>query len=324
MNKNQLLKKMSVILFVFGLFSLSAFSERGGANAQQVDWNANRHADMRYDNDRKGWARKGWGTNHSPNLHQFNIVCSPYPVRYGSCSERFELRNTDCDSTDCPFQRTRSEIGIDHSKVKARLNKDIWYGWSFYNENIGNYGGTYNPNIFLGQWKTDNDAGPVITLVTVRTDHSTAIRGNKTVAILLEDLGGRQSREWQKANDFAQVCYLWDMASEKGKWVDIVINTNFGTDANGYLNVWINGKPRCAYKGIITVTPLGKIGNGSRFKGPQHRHGIYAAALKYWYKNHPNKPVPTWVAYYDEFREGKSRDEVDIRLIEARNGRAVD
>ena len=270
------------------------------------------HEDMRLDKDRGGWTRVGWGNNHSPKSHQFNIVCAPYPVRYGECSERFEVRKDDCDPTDCPFSRTRSEIGLNHNKVKARLNKDIWYGWSFFNENIGNYGGSYNPNIFLGQWKTDNNAGPVITLVTIRTDHRP--RGNDTVAILLEDLQSHRSEAWQRSNDFGQVCYLWNMGEQKGKWLDIVLNTNFGTDENGYLNVWINGKQRCAYRGVIVVTPLGKEGGGRRFKGPQFRKGIYPAALKYWYKNHPNEPVPTWVAYYDEFRVGKSREEVDIRI----------
>ncbi len=314
--------KLSSALVLLNLLSLTACMEEQEGDAQQEDARVTRHADMRFDRNNNGWARDGWTNNHSPNPHQFNIVCSPSPVRYGNCSERFEVRNTDCDPTDCPFQRNRSEISIEHDRVQARLNEDIWYGWSFYNETIINSGGSDKINFYLSQWKADNNAGPVIAFAAVRTDH--APRGDKTIAILLEDLGAHRSRAWHKANDFAYVCYLWDAEREKGRWVDIVLNTNFGTNDNGYLNVWINGEQRCSYKGLITITPLDFRSNGVQFRGPRNNHGIFNHGLRNWYENHPNEPVPTWVAYYDEFRVGSSREEVDIRLIEARNGEAVD
>jgi hypothetical protein len=45
---------------------------------------------------------------------------------------------------------------------------------------------------------------------------------------------------------------------------------------------------------------------------------------EYWDKNFPNISRPTFIAYYDEFRVGRNRDEVDIRIIEKKGLPAVD
>ena len=34
-----------------------------------------------------------------------------------------------------------------------------------------------------------------------------------------------------------------------------------------------------------------------------------------WDYNYPEKDKPTFIAYYDEFRVGRNREEVDIKII---------
>ena len=101
------------------------------------------------------------------------------------------------------------------------------------------------------------------------------------------------------------------MKENMGKWVDIVINTYFSRGNDGYVNIWINGKNKCEYKGPIFSTK--RI---SHYPGPRHRRGIYVGNAKYWDKNYPNISRPTFIAYYDEFRVGRNREVVDIRIIE--------
>ena len=122
-----------------------------------------------------------------------------------------------------------------------------------------------------------------------------------------------------KPNMWGQVCRLFSMTENKNKWVDIIINTNFSDKDDGYLNIWINDVKRCEYKGKITVTK-----DFSKYSGPNHRRGIYVSSTKKWDTNHTSQTKPTFVAYYDEFRVGKSREEVDIRIIEKNGGVPVD
>jgi hypothetical protein len=123
------------------------------------------------------------------------------------------------------------------------------------------------------------------------------------------------------SNNWNMPCRPWSMEENKGKWVDIVINTNFGSNDDGYVNVWINGEKRCEYQGVLQdYVPRfpghnqTAISGESEYPGPSHRRGIFINKNKMTTKTHP-----TLIAYYDEFRVGKSRKEVDIRMIEDPN-----
>ena len=59
------------------------------------------------------------------------------------------------------------------------------------------------------------------------------------------------------------------MKDVMGKWTDIVYNTNFSTENDGYINIWINGIKRCEYRG-----PIFTIKDFSMNPGPLHRRGI--------------------------------------------------
>ena len=62
----------------------------------------------------------------------------------------------------------------------------------------------------------------------------------------------------------------------------------------------------------------------SLYPGPSHRRGIFVSHTKRWDKNFPNRKKPNFIVYYDEFRVGSSREEVDLRLIERKNGLPLD
>jgi hypothetical protein len=285
-----------------------------------------------------GPTMSGYNNYLSPWKYAFEIVEKPHPVRYGSTSERYELRYGDCgegaDYSDCDNNNGRSELALDTRLVQARYNQDIWYGWSFYNETIPTIG-LYN---VIGQWKngvkSQNDDVLQIRQVPLdsfnpkmwencdRAFCSNHLETKDSYDVIVNLGHGGRFKSKGNANNWNMPCRLWSMEENKGKWVDLVINTNFGSNDDGHVNVWINGEKRCEYQGVLqdyvprfpghnqTV-----ISGESEYPGPDHKRGVFAIKTdKMTTKTHP-----TLIAFYDEFRVGKSRKEVDIRMIEDPN-----
>jgi Polysaccharide lyase len=251
------------------------------------------------------------------------------PVRRGLKSERFELRLGDCDGSDCASNRARTEIREVVSEAKAALNQDIWYGYSFLNVNVGSVIKATTPGAVFGQWKMDGDLPPVF-----RITQQAAGEGNfaacdpsvcspmgvtsDDVVVELEDM--HVARQWGAAQNNGAVCRLFNMQAAQGKWMDIVVNTNFATDTNGYLRVWVNGELRCNYFGGL-VSPQRFFTSANI---PTHRRGIFAASTKRWAAQQTGANVLSMTVYYDEFLVGKTRADVDTRLREASSAAAKD
>ncbi len=251
------------------------------------------------------------------------------PVRRGETSERFELRLGDCDGSDCPNGRARTEIREVVSEAKAKLNTDIWYGYSFLNGNVGSVTKATSPGAVFGQWKLDGDLPPVFRMTQQAATESNFAACDPSVCspmgaatddvvVELEDM--HITRQWGAAQNNGAVCRLFNMQAAQGKWMDIVVNTNFATDGNGYLRIWVNGELRCNYFGGL-VSPQGFLNANAV---PTHRRGIFAASTKRWAAQPTAAGMPNMVVYYDEFLVGKSRAEVDTRLREANSAAAKD
>jgi hypothetical protein len=309
---------MKQILFALSILMISSCMETGPSNetGQLVgsgvptysNWPSGTHA--------------GSGpfvrNSSAPKPHQFARVSAPHPVRYGQQSERFELRDGDCSDTDCFAPRQRSEIIMGNNKsLNPRLDEDVWIGWSFYNASA-----TTDPWLqpVVGQWKVNRDENGGYAIVSFKVPQSANLRsrtGNDNVFVELGDMqvkGGFTGN----ANSWGNACSLFNLDSVRGSWTDIVVNTNFGTSTDGYLNIWINGIQKCAYRGMIVASQV------IDFQGADHRHGIYWSRTVEFDQRFPNQEKPTMVVYYDEYRVGPTRAQVDIRLIEAAGGPPVD
>ena len=279
-----------------------------------------------HNNNRGGFTRNGWISSGTILPHQYNIVTGPYPVRYGTHSERFEIRPTD-DNAMRDLGVTvgnRSELTQRPSRDNLRIGEDAWFGWSFYHENLpSGLAHDHGWNPMLGQWKTDLDAPPIIQFTPVYDGRTEGTH----IGINLTDLEVSRGREWSRANQFGYVCTLFSIRQSRNRWTDIVVNTNFADNENGYLRVWINGQLQCDYRGQIVVTPVDRFSSyGVRNQGPLFKRGYWSGHLgpDRWRNNYPKVPIPTFVVYYDEWRQGRSREEVDVRMIEARGGPAID
>lgn len=272
---------------------------------------------------------KGYERLNSPASYAFRYTRSGEPVRRGQVAERFTLKDGDCGGTDCGNPRYRAEIREQDRRVTGRLNTDIWYGWSFMNVNIGAVTRKTSLGTVIGQWKRDGDAPPVFRLAQTEAgegnftacDPAICTRGGAAsddVVIELPDM--RAARGWGKAQNFGNICRLFSLAASKGQWVDIVVNTNFGTGPDGYLRVWVNGELRCNYTGQL----VSEQNAARRGLGPIHRRGVFASYTTRWDQSQGGAPKPTLLVQYDEFLSGKSREAVDTRLREAAGLAPVD
>jgi len=269
---------------------------------------------------------RGYDLLFSPHAHAFRFATAPEPVRRGARSERYELRNGDCGGSDCTNPRYRSEI-LEQGPT-ARVNRDIWYGWSFRNATIPGFSERDALRLVLGQWKLSGETPPAFRLVQIGQGEGNWQRCDPTVCrptsdrredvvIQLVDIAERQA--WGARQNDGHICKLFSMEDARSQWMDILVNTDFGAGPGGYLKVWVNGVLRCDYRGQIVAS-----GPGDLSQPLSVRRGIFASFTSRWDQTRGATPKPTLIAYYDEFAVGTRREDVDVRLREAAGLSAVD
>ena len=269
-----------------------------------------------------GRVPSGYELLFSPAPHAFRYSTAPEPVRRGTISERYELREGDCGGSDCGNFRARSEITQIKDSVAARLNRDSWFGWSFYNGNIRSVTRETSLGTVVGQWKLGGDQPAIFRFIQTAMgegnwatcDPAFCNRGGLAtddVVVQLDEM--RQAARWTEVQNNGNICRLWGMEAQLGRWVDIVVNTNFGTDGYGYLRIWVNGEMRCNYTGQLVSAERAR----TLALGPTHRRGIFNSYTQRWTQFQGAAPKPTLVVHYDEFLSGLSRADVDTRLREA-------
>lgn len=274
------------------------------------------------------YAPRGYARLLNDTQHGFRYSVPGEPVRRGAVSERYELRSDECAGSDCGKPRYRTEIRAENARSSIKVNKDNWIGWSFYNANINSSDKNDSLKTVFGQWKLDGDIPSAVRIVQLARgegnwstcDTNICSRSNDTskdVVIQLDDM--QQAMGWGAEQNNGYICQLFSMQEKKGKWVDIVLNSNFANDESGYLRVWIDGELACAYYGRVAATSERKLR-----RQPNHRRGIFVSYTSRWDQTHDGAPKPTLVAYYDEFRTGNKREDVDTLLLERKAKRPVD
>ena len=266
----------------------------------------------------------GYERLFSPQPHAFRYSVKGEPTRRGTYSERFELRNGECGGSDCGNPWYRTEIRERVETIRARVGRDIWYGWSFYNATLSSAPPETALRVVLGQWKIGGDQPAVFRIIQTGLgegnwtgcDPAVCNRsGDRSLDVVVDLDDMATANRWGKKQNFGQICKLFSLDANRWKWTDIVVNTNFGAAGNGYLRIWVNGELRCDYHGSL-VSNAGAKGDGA---GPSHRRGIFVSSTKGWAQHRGKAPKPTMVVFYDEFAVGGTRAEVDTQF-RAANG----
>ncbi len=272
----------------------------------------------------------GYERFYSPAAHNFRYAFAENraPIRRGVRSERFELRDGDCGGSDCGNARYRAEIQSPSRGNTARVGKDIWYGWSFFNAGLPRFERQDSLRLVFGQWTMPSGATPAVRLIQLAQDEgnwaacqyttcATSAKNHGDVVSQLADMN--KTYNWGAAKNDGYVCRLFDMKAQQNRWVDLVMNTNFSDSDDGYLRVWVNGDLKCNYTGPI-------VSANSLLKGKKlgHRRGIFSSYTDRWAKTHGARRKPTLVVYYDEFAVGSSRAHVHPALREQAGKPAID
>ncbi len=278
---------------------------------------------------REGALPQGYDRFLSPAAYNFSYSDPTQPVRRGDVSERFELRDGDCVDPDCKSGRLRAEISETDKAATGHVGQDIWYGWSFYNANLDSVPRDKAVGLVLGQWKLSGDQPPPFRIVQTSAGDLNWAKCDATICnrsgtdhedVVAELENMRVASNWGKAQNNGDVCSLFSMSDVKGKWVDIVVNTNFAADTGGYLRIWVNGVLKCNYAGrMVWGSPL-MLGGAPL----THRHGLFASYTKPWRSKQGGAAIPTMVAYYDEFLSGQLRSDVDTAARETAGLRPKD
>ena len=132
-----------------------------------------------------------------------------------------------------PLIRPRSELRVDNYET---LGKDYWYSWKFMIDSDKRHN---SASEIIGQWhsKPDFQAGET---------WNDWVDGSFALAIGLEPFTG----EIEFSATYMDIIDLkTGIFPERGKWHDIVWHIKHSTEEDGYVEVWIDGKPLLPFNG---------------------------------------------------------------------------
>lgn len=269
-------------------------------------------------------APRGYERLLSDTDYGFAYVTAPDPVRFGSRSERYELRDGDCSDSDCPNGRSRTEVR--QTSRGLPIERETWIGWSFYNASVPAYPRASTLKTVFGQWKQGGAAPAAIRIQQIgrgeadwaNCDRAICTRPATNSADVVLDLEAvANARGWGPAQNNGYVCPLFSMQAVQGRWIDIVLHTNFAAGSDGFVNAWVDGEQVCRYRGPVIADPA----TGRHI---DHRRGIFINFSERWNRTRAGQAKPTLIAYFDEYRTGRTREDVDTRLRAETNQRATD
>jgi len=226
------------------------------------------------------------GFDFNTNVH-FTTTQDTTAFRYGWKSERFEVSQGECHENDCfrtPVYE-RKEFGEGDTGL-AREGDEYWYAWSFYVPQE-----SFQPWAFFGQ---------------IMMPPASSGGGYEPLWMFMKRSGmafcmvfdfNRNRNPWNCNDSSTGNIILLEDSEFTGKWHDIVLHIKFTSSSKGFTEVWVNGLFKGRYDGY-TLTP-------SR-RGAVMKYGIYRHSTS-----------RSTIIYYDEMRKGKTREEVDIRVLVA-------
>lgn len=256
--------------------------------------------------------------------YRFAMVSSP--TRRGAKAQRFEIRHGDCGRSsgydDCSNDRGRIERKEKPKNAMAKPDGAVWYGYSLLIPS--DFVSLGRANTILSQAKTEKYDVPLWALTF-----------NDKPYLLYGD---------------GKTCKLGSLASWKGRWIDITVFAHYARSGQPvYFQLYRDGKLLCQRKSPIMPQHISKSKQKIGLK-----YGIYSSFVSRYLQRHATKTVnakpygqsheagksksptgrpfdydwgvklPTHVIYYDEMRYGKTRAEVDVRMLETAGVKPVD
>lgn len=247
-------------------------------------------------------------------------------ARRGEMSQRFEIRHGDCGKSsgwsDCDNDRGRVELKEGPKNSMSKPGKGVWYGYSiFIPKDFKSLG---RANSMMGQVKAEGWSMPMWSITF-----------NDSPYLNFAD---------------NQKCKIGSFSSWKGRWVDVTIYAHYGhSGQNAYFLLYKDGKLLCQrktpfmprefakktpklglkyglYSSFVSryLAKHGKVPAGAAGMTQNHEGGKSKSPSSTPFKYDWGVKLPTHVVFYDEFRYGTRREDVDVKILEARGVPPVD
>ena len=235
--------------------------------------------------------------------NSWNLRYETEIVRDGKYSLRFEMRDGDCGSDDCPRKNKsgRSEVSfsgeIPSNQAKGHAG-EVWYAWSIYLPEDTN--SIYPAYTILGQFKMYNE------YLEINKNRFGARSSDDENCPEIPILFYFNKAGITFVNDGVTECdshFSKTILSSKNihnKWHDILMHVNWTDKETGFTKIWVNGQLVIDKEGK-TINKIVKNNKG-KIHGPSFRFGIYNGG-RY-------EPVNTQIAYYDAFKASNNCEDV--------------
>ena len=203
----------------------------------------------------------------------------------GTSGERFSLKAGDCvkNNNDCRDDRERVEFFDKRQSI--RPGDERWYAWSFY----------LPPDAFPRL----SGAGPAYTFGQV---HQRGSSGPEILFQLFSDgFFVNLSNPYRLDDDpmnpigpYRQV-RIARQSDLTNRWTRITLQARWSRNEDGFINVWMNGRPVWSYTGATTNAddPL------------YFKYGLYRAFV-----SRCGGPCPDATVFYRNVRQGRTQAEV--------------
>ena len=207
--------------------------------------------------------------------------------RYGWKSQKFVVSQGECVSADC--YRTpvyeRKEYG-EHDEGLAKEGDEYWYAWSFYVPVESTQPWAFFGQIIMPPRENGGNHEP-LWMFMKRSGQPFCMVFDFTRSINAWACNGAANKNIILLSDY----------NFAGEWHDIVLHIKFTKSDSGFTRVWVDGQSVGEYTGYTLLSDR---------KGAVMKYGIYRHSTS-----------GSTIAYFDEMRKGKTREEVDIRLLTA-------
>lgn len=221
----------------------------------------------------------------------YQMVSKPHPVYLGEKSQRFEVRAGDCGKTpdwsDCDTDRERSEVTSDRAKFIP--GREYWVSYLL-----------YLPEDF----ETSKYVNATLGQIHMRGGFKGTAGGFKSFPPLLQlEAKGEYytacfhmlSGSSGSIRDYCHNSRISDIESLRGKWNRVTLNLK-GKASAPELVIFLNGKQIAEFEQVLPNAP----------REYYLKYGIYRSFV-----SRNGGPMPTQIAYYDEVKVGKTREEVE-------------
>jgi len=226
--------------------------------------------------------------NNTPHTHKWvNDI-----VRDGEYAIKLEYHDNDCGGLDCGRGDYKGQFGrTGFGWMYSKQWKDSWSRFSVFIPESTNYI-PYDPNgayTMFSQFKTDTrgekNGCPQIPLGFMLAEEGIRI---------FQEPGGKDCETHHHV-------IIPNEENFKGKWLDIIIHSNWSKKDDGFVYVWVNGDLEYSFNGMTLY-------NTASYSMPFMRHNIYTGRKE---QGHQQKQV----MYFDAFYYAKTCDKMKLDTL---------